>query len=369
MAFAIQRAKVQKLRRIKLECLRLGAFSLRLFVFVSSLSVLISITGCTSAEPVPDKPGYMEPEPNRTEIIEPEPNELQPPGIEPNAVGTVHIEPNMVDVNEVNAPRVSFHDKCAPILKAFVDDEGMVDYDALRRKQSELSRLLDEFAKLDPNEYKSWPQKDKIAFCINAYNLQTLRIIVANYPIDSYRYMHIFPDWGPRSIKHIDRRIGRIREQKFEITNEEFTLRQIQERFYKEFDEPRVFFALCDATLSSPPLRNEPYCGHKLDKQLNDQAKRFLSNPRAFRIEREKRRVYLSAMLQSTWHGKQFLNKYRTDKRFKLETETTRAVLNCLTNYISKEDLFFLERENYRIRYIRYDWTINDKSINKGTNR
>ena len=74
-------------------------------------------------------------------------------------------------------------------------------------------------------------------------------------------------------------------------------------------------------------------------------------------------------MLQSTWHGKQFLNKYRTDKRFKLETETTRAVLNCLTNYISKEDLFFLERENYRIRYIRYDWTINDKSINKGTNR
>ncbi|GAH78925.1 unnamed protein product, partial [marine sediment metagenome] len=228
----------------------------------------------------------------------------------------------------------------------------------------ELKQLLQEFADLDPNEYNSWPKEDKIAFWINAYNIKMLKIIVDNYPIKSYPLLRPFPGWSPNSIRHIGKRIGGIGKQKFTVTGEEFTLLEVERRFFrKQFDEPRVFFAISGACLSSPPLRNEPYYGHKLYKQLDDQTKRFLSSPRAFKIDRGKQIVYLSAILQpTTWYGKEFISKYGTNKKFKDQQPATRAVLNFLTNYISKQDVSFLELKNYSVKYIGYDWRINDSS-------
>jgi hypothetical protein len=259
-------------------------------------------------------------------------------------------------------PLVSFHNKCADILKSCVDDKGMVDYKALKRKRLELNQLLDEFAKLDPNVYNSWPKEDKIAFWLNAYNIKMLKIIVDNYPIESQRILRVL--WGPDSIRHIK---GIWDKYKFIVMNEEFTLKEIEQRFFhKEFDDPRVFFAISYASVSSPLLRNEPYYGYRLYEQLDDQAKKFLSSPLAFRIDREKRIVYLSAVLNPTWCGKEFISKYGTDKKFKDQPPPLRAVLNFAAKYVPKQDLSFLERENYSIQYITYNWTLNDSpsSIN-----
>jgi len=360
------------------------------------LTVLVFIVGCTSGKPdikpPKDEPNDIEPtkaEPNEVKPTKTEPNEVDPAKSEPNEVDPTKTEPNEVDPtktepNEVEPPKtkppkverpkpkppkpkpvtkVSFHDKCAPILKAFVNDKGMVDYKKLRYKRPDLNKLLDEFAKLDPNEYNAWPKEDKIAFWINAYNIKMLKIIVDNYPIKSYPLLRLLPGWGPNSIRHIDKRIGHINKQKFTVIGEEFTLLEVERRFFrKQFDEPRVFFAVSGACLSSSPLHNEPYYGHKLYKQLDDQTKRFLSSPRAFKIDRDRQIVYLSAILQPTWYGKEFISKYGTDKKFKDQQPATRAVLNFLTNYISKQDVSFLELKNYSVKYIGYDWRLNDSS-------
>jgi hypothetical protein len=259
-------------------------------------------------------------------------------------------------VSPVEHPRVSFHDKCTGILKKYVNDKGMVDYKMLKRKKPKLNRLLNEFARLDPNEYNAWSKEDKIAFWLNAYNIKMLKIIVDNYPIQSQRILRIL--WGPDSIRHIK---GIWDKYKFIVMDEEFTLKEVEQRFFrKEFDEPRVFFAISYASLSSPPLRNEPYYGYRLYEQLDDQAKKFLSSPLAFRINREKQIVHLSAIFHPTWYGKEFINKYGTDKKFKDQPPSVRAVLNLAANYISKQDLFFLEIENYSVQYITYNWTLND---------
>jgi hypothetical protein len=226
-----------------------------------------------------------------------------------------------------------------------------------------LRKLIKEFAELKKNEYDTWPKDDKIAFWINAYNLHMLQIIIENYPIEAYRYLQFLPGWEPDSIKHINKRIGKINKQKFIVMDEVFTLPEIEQRFFrKEFDEPRVFLALSYATLTSPPLRNEPYYGSKLDKQLDDQAKKFLSNPLAFKIDRNKQRIYLSVILQPTWFGSEFIDKYGTDKKFKDQQPAVRAVLSFITNYISEQDKNFLEVENYSIEYMRYNWRLNDSS-------
>ena len=313
----------------------------------------------------------IEPEPNDVELAGVEPNEPEQPGVRPdeivsaesesNEVEPAGVEPNNVEPNEPKFRQtVSFHDKCAEILKNFVDDEGMVDYKTLRRKRLELKALLEEFDKLDSNVYHSWPKEDKIAFWLNAYNIQMLNIITENYPIESSRFLRLFPGWGPNSILHIK---GIWRNYKFLVMDEEFTLAEIDRRFFrKEFDDPRIFFAISRASLSSPPLRNEPYYGHKLNEQLDDQTKRFLSSPLAFRTDKEKGRVYLSSLFQSSSYGKEFISKFAIDKKFKDHEPTTRAVLNFITNYVTRDKVSFLEVGKYSVKFMKYDWTINDGS-------
>lgn len=319
------------------------------------------------------------PEPNELELIDIEPPEDKVPVAEPNDLESVQVESEMAEPNELetvpiepneaepNQPeivsRVSFHDKCADIFKNFVDEDGKVDYRRLKLKRSQLRRLLSEFDRLDRNEYESWPKDDKIAFWINAYNVKMLDIIVRNYPIKSKPWFRIM--WDPADIRHIPP-VGKIGTRKwdmykFMVMDEQFTLAAIEEQFFrKEFADPRIFLALSYASLSGPPVRNEPYYGRKLDEQLEDQARRFLSSPRGFRIDRGRQTVYLSALFGPTWHGKEFVSKFATAKKFKDKPPATRAILNFISNYVSERDASFLEVGNYDVKDMKYDWRLND---------
>jgi hypothetical protein len=334
-------------------------------VLIILLVVLIFIGGCSTAEPeLVESP--------EVEVVESEPAEVEPNKPEPEAA--LIAEPNEVEVQSIepeiaepvktaaDAPplraTVSFHDKCADILKTFVDAQGMVDYKRLKRKRLALRTLLNEFGKLDRDRYESWPKEDKIAFWINTYNLQKIKVVVDNYPIVPSRIMAVY--WGPLNIRHIE---AKISKHKFIVMDEQFTFAEVEKRFFRDqFDDPRVFFALTSASLSSPSLRNEPYYGHRLGEQLEDQVKRFLSNPLAFGIDRGKQRVYLSAMFELSSRGKELVGQFATDKKFKDQPPTTRAALNFITNYISEKDVSFLEIGDYSVKYMKHDWTINDGS-------
>jgi len=234
----------------------------------------------------------------------------------------------------------------------------MVNYRQLRRNRLELAGLLNEFNDLEPDRYKSWSREDKIAFWINVYNLQKIKIVTDNYPIKSSRILRVL--WGLNDLRHIEKDIT---QYKFLVMDEEFTFKKIEQRFFRqEFDDPRICLALSDACLSSPPLRNEPYYGSRLDEQLDDQVRKFLSSPLAFKIDRDKNRVYLSAVFEQGRFGNEFVEKYSIDRKFKDHPPEVRAVLNFVSKYISDRDVSFLEVGNYSIHYMKYDWTINDGS-------
>jgi len=298
---------------------------------ISLVVPVLLVGGCRPAEP--ESTGPLEVE--VVERIEAQPDRLQPQAT------------------------VSFYDKCAGMLKDFVDAQGMVDYKGLRRKRCELGTVLEEFGKLNRRQYRSWPKADKIAFWIDTYNLQKLKVVVDNYPITpSSRILAGY--WGPLNVRHIE---GKISRHKFLVMDEQFTFAEVEKRFFRDqFDDPRIFFALTSASLSSPPLRNEPYYGSKLGEQLDDQVKRFLSNPLAFMIDREQQAVYLSAMFELSSWGGEFVEKFATDKKFKDHPPMIRAALNFIANYISESDVSFLEVGIYSVKYMKHDWTINDGS-------
>ena len=145
--------------------------------------------------------------------------------------------------------------------------------------------------------------------------------------------------------------------------DEEFTLAEVERRFFhKTFQDPRVYLAITYASRSSPPLRREVYRGENLNEQLDRQVKRFLASGQGLRIDRRNRVVRLSALFKPAWRGKAFVSRYGTDKKFKERDAETRAALSFITGYLSRDDAYFLEVENYALEYINFDWRLNDRS-------
>lgn len=320
------------------------------------------------------EPQQIEPE-KTVEQIEPNLPQMmpEPPQKPAEIVQGAPIEPNMqepkVSPAEINEPKPQtaspkltpeqeLCNRCTEILGTYVDSRGMIDYGTLSRKKLELLNVLDLFRNFSRYRYNAMSKEDKLAFWINAYNLEFIKIVADNYPIKSSRVLRLF--WPPNSIQHIK---GLRDQHKFIIMNEEFTLQEINEQvLQKEFDDPRLYFAIYYGTVSEPPLQDKAYCGQDLSKQLDEQVKKFLANGHCFRIERENQSVYLSAIFKDSWQGELFIAKYGTDLKFKDQTPAIRAVLNFLTNYLSPEDINFLETGNYTVKFMRYDWTLNDSA-------
>jgi len=288
-------------------------------------------------------------EPNESKIAVAEPTPVKP--AESNAIET---KPAPVE----KSTQAQISDMCNEFLSKYVDQQGMVDYRGLSRKKLELAALLDKFKTIDRNDYNSWSKDDKIAFWLNVYNLEFTKILLSNYPIESTRVLRLF--WPPNSIRHIK---GIWDENKFIVMGEEFTLREIETRFFRgEFNEPRVFLAICYGSLSGAPLRNEAYRGENISAQLDDQAKKFLASGQAFKADRENQKVYLSSIFGETWYGNLFIPRYATDLKFKQQTPEVRAALNFLTKHLSPPEVGFIETGNYTVEFMGYDWTLNERA-------
>ena len=199
-----------------------------------------------------------------------------------------------------------FYADYAAVLKAYVDDKGMVNYSRLQANRDRLDAFCLSLGKLDRRTYEKWGDRTKIAFWINAYNGLTLKVIIDHYPIKGN-----WPVWYPQnSIRRIP---GVWDKLKFEVISQEMTLEDIEHNTLRaKFDEPRIHMALVCAALGCPPLRNEPYQGNKLDEQLDDQSKNFLSNPLKLKIDRAGGKVYLSKIFD--WFGKDFIRKYEPNR-------------------------------------------------------
>jgi hypothetical protein len=244
------------------------------------------------------------------------------------------------------------YDGYAGVLEAHVIGEGMVDYRGLWKSPGELEAFVDKIARLPRARFEAWPKKDQIAFLINAYNALTLEAIIDHYPIRARD--ENAPKAGIRQIEGVWDRLA------FELMGRRVTLNHIEhEMLRKGFDEPRIHMALVCAAKSCPRLRNEPFRGHRLDDQLKDQTRKFLSHPAKFRIDRGRKQVYLSEIFN--WFGQDFVKSFGTSSAFEGRSEKERAVLNFIAKHIKEDDAAYLFKNTYAIRYLPYDWSLNGK--------
>lgn len=222
------------------------------------------------------------------------------------------------------------HQTFDELLQKYVNDQGMVNYKGLNQERAKLKSYLSLLEDNAPQ--KSWTRDQKLAYWINAYNAFTLELILRNYPLESIK------DIGstikipfvntPWDIKFIN------------IGGEEYDLNNLEHGIIrKEFDEPRIHFALVCAAISCPKLQNRAYFPEKLEAQLSKAAKEFLANPDKNEFKSADQAT-LSKIFN--WYGGDFNNN------------------GTLIEYINKYAPTKLNADA-KIDWKDYDWTLNEQ--------
>jgi hypothetical protein len=212
-----------------------------------------------------------------------------------------------------------------------------VDYAALAQEASKpdspYSLLLRGLAAFDPDTLGS--REEKMAFWVNVYNIAAIKTIVDHYPVDSIRSRKIswlkLP-WNRKAIK---------------IGGNEYSLAEIEfDLLVEGFKDLRVHFGINCASVSCVDLLAEPFHAGKLDRQLEEQGKRFLADTKkGLRIDRSKKRVYLSQV-------------FRFDKKH--FDEYAGSAITFILPYVEEADRKYLRSGTYDVEYLDYDWNTNE---------
>jgi hypothetical protein len=305
----------------------------------------------------PPGPEPQEAESGEAASQEPEPEKAQGEEQEPWAIEVQEEEEAEYETEaewEISSERPAFYEACEQIFSTYVDDQGLVDYKTLRRKRAEIINAARQFDEVHPAQVMSWSNNEKIAFWINAHNIFTLKLIVDNYPIQPKWYLINYPD---SSIMQI---VGGREKRYFKVMGMEYTLQEIEkEILMARFGDPRIFFTLSYASMGGAFLRNEPYYPDKLDQQLDEQVRKFLSSPRGFRIDKTKKIIFLSDIFN--WYKPVFIEKYGSIKKFRDRQPDIQSYLNFIVDYVSPDNVGYFESDNYRVEFQLYDWHLNEQ--------
>jgi len=149
------------------------------------------------------------------------------------------------------------------LLKKHVTSAGKVDYAGFKQDQAKLTTYLKQLEN-QPVE-SSWSKDKKLAFYINAYNANTISLIVNNYPVSSITDLEGGKPWDKQFVK---------------LDGKTLTLNNIENDIIRPtFKEPRIHFAVNCAAKSCPPLLNKAWTEANIQSELEKRAKSFINNP------------------------------------------------------------------------------------------
>jgi hypothetical protein len=221
------------------------------------------------------------------------------------------------------------HEIWTKLLNQHVDVEGNVNYQGFQKDSSTLNEYLDILVN-NPPDKKDWPESAQLAYWINVYNAFTIKLIIDHYPVESIRdigsKIQIPFINSPWDIKLIE-----IEGKKYDLNNVEHSILR------KNFEEPRIHFAIVCASFSCPKLRREAYTAEKLEEQLQGQAADFINDAAKNSISKNKAEV---SKIFSWFKG-----------------DFTRS--GSLADFLNQYSKTKLDKDA-KISYMNYDWSLNE---------
>jgi Protein of unknown function, DUF547 len=219
-----------------------------------------------------------------------------------------------------------------------------VDYAGFRADRKALSAYLQGLSSVTQTEYRKWTREQQLAFLINAYNAFTIELVLTRYP-------------DLKSIKDLGSFLrSPWKKAFFTLLGAERSLDDVEHGLIRApgaFDEPRIHFAVNCASIGCPMLRDEAYVAGRIDSQLEDSVRRFLGDRSRNRYDPASGELEVSRIFD--W--------YKAD--FEKGNRGISSVPQFLARYA---DLLAdgaaaraeVRQGQARIRYLDYDWTLND---------
>ena len=217
------------------------------------------------------------------------------------------------------------HSAWESVLHRFVDDDGRVAYkDLAAEGRGALDGYLRALANAQPD---GWPSTEQIAFWVNAYNAMIVKAVLEGHTAESVvgRYQ-LFSRFS------------------LPIAGRACTPDYVEKTVLHALGESRVHFALVWASTSSPKLRRHAWVRETLDHDLEEEATRFVRDPRRNEILPGSSDVRVSMIFR--WYADDF-------------GANEDAVRRYVARYAAERERRFLEDDKPYLDYLHYDWTLN----------
>lgn len=208
-----------------------------------------------------------------------------------------------------------------------------VDYAGMARERAALKDYFASLMKVSEADFRGWSRSERMAFLLNAYNAFAVGKVLSRYP-------------DLRSIWDFGKIFGNpFKDEFFALLGHPASLDWIEHGVLRrDYAEPRVHYALNCASVGCPMLREEAYVPERLERQLEEQAVRFLS-------DRARNRASAKGLEVSKifdWYGEDFPPRHAYFARYARLLSDDPAVQAQVAE--GRAPLSFLE----------YDWSLND---------
>jgi len=248
------------------------------------------------------------------------------------------------------------HQAWAALLKKHVvlidgGKASQLRYAALAQERPALKSYLASLSKVSAQEFAGWSKPQQMAFLINAYNAYTAEKILTRYP-------------NIKSIWDFGKIFGNpFKDKFFTLLDREFTLDMIEHETLRKpgaYNEPRVHFAANCASVGCPMLREEPYVAAKLDAQLEEQTRRFLSDRSRNRYNAQDNALEVSEIFK--WFSEDWTSGYRG---FEGKNPAMQSREQFFAQYAailadSPAHQQAITERKAGIRHLDYNWSLND---------
>ena len=235
------------------------------------------------------------------------------------------------------------HSSWDRFLKKFVNEEGEVNYRGVKEDPSLLNEYLAKLAGLGPEGVFGWPREEKLALWLNGYHAAVVRAVIENYPV--------------KSIKDIP---SVWETQRITVGINRMSLQDIQAvQLIGATHDEKIYTALCCGARSCPKMRREAYTGTRVEGQLFLAAREFVNDPARNRVIPGKKKAEISRIFK--WHAADFKLDFGTFENDRGLSQEEHAVLSFIAHYLQDAGkLEFLEQGNYKIKYLPFDWSLNE---------
>ena len=183
-----------------------------------------------------------------------------------------------------------------------------------------------------------------MALFLNAYHVGIVVQVIRRYPVKSIQ--NIPGVWDTEVVS---------------VAGQNYSLNGIRSReLIGTFHDEKIHTVLACGAKSCAPFPREAYTGPEVEGQLFLGTRQFVNDPERIKIVPGGKKIFISRLFK--WYATDFQldfgTSYKEDHRLPREEET---VLAFIAHYLEDQaKVDFLEERNYKVKFLPFDWSLNE---------